>query len=527
MVGAIPIVHLYSENLGLVFDQDVIPCLILMLLGTTIAFLTTNHFVRNRHRTAFYLGICSMAFSLSGHVYELVFMPKSLGIWTILFVSALIFILYLLQRIRVNAFFIQTTSVFNLIMFCLLSLQIISLMARFEERSDHAEISEAYTAKYTVQDKVTKVTDSLLQPDIYYIIPDAYPSDMWLARAMNYDNSAFTEALKDRGFVIADHAQANYGTTLLSLASTLNMRYFDSNQSPFSDLDYLRLEIANSAVARQLVQQGYTYVQFMSGILVPSPLADINRDFTPRGPVDVIVSKHELTGAVNLGNTHDAANGTQIDLFYKRPFIPLYIDTTIFRLARSQLGRLFQRIDGRSLHFKDPRRFLAATEAVTPITSLSEATFTIVHLLKPHLPTVFNEQGDILEWNYKPSPEEFFAELKFINSRFLRMIDTILEQSENPPIIIFQADHGSTYGEVWKRDGRSTHFDTYAAYHLPDTFSIDLPEPYTLINTFPLILNEVFGTEYEMQEDYLFELPVGYDDPFRQIDVTEEFGHSG
>ena len=84
-----------------------------------------------------------------------------------------------------------------------------------------------------------------------------------------------------------------------------------------------------------------------------------------------------------------------------------------------------------------------------------------------------------------------------------------------------------TYGSGKTKDGRRTHFDTYAAYYLPDTFSIDLPEPYTLINTFPLILNEVFGTEYEMQEDYLFESPVGYDDPFRQIDVTEEFGHTG
>ncbi len=525
IVGAIPIVHLYSENLGLVFDNEVIPSLILMLLGTTIAFLATNHWVRNRHRTAFYLGVCSIAFSLSGHVYELVFIPKSLGIWTFMVLSALVLILVPVQRIRIKAVFIQTTSVFNLIMFCLLSLQIISLVTGFVDMSNHAEISEAYTTKYSVQDKVTKVNDSLLRPDIYYIIPDGYPSDMWLARAMNYDNSAFTAALKDRGFTVADHAQANYGKTLLSLASTLNMRYYDSNQSPFSDLDFLRLEIANSAVARQLVEQGYTFIQFMSGYLVPSPLAAINRDFTPRGSVDVIVSESDLTGAVYLGNSNEDVHRTQIDLFYKKPFIPLYIDTTILRLARSQLEKLFHRVDGRSLHNKDPERFLATAEAVTPITSLPEATFTIVHLIKPHGPTVFDEHGAILESNYSPNPEEFFAEFKFINSRFLWMIDKILEASQNPPIIIFQADHGSTYGDGSTMDGRSTHFDTYAAYYLPASFSIDLPEPYTLINTFPLILNEVFGTEYELQEDYLFELPVGYDDPFRQIDVTEEFAN--
>ena len=141
-----------------------IPSLILMLLGTTIAFLATNHWVRNRHRTAFYLGVCSIAYSLSGHVYELVFIPKSLGIWTLMVLSALVLTLVQVQRIRIKAVFIQTTSVFNLIMFCLLSLQIISLVTGFVDMSNHAEISEAYTTKYSVQDKVTKVNDSLLRP---------------------------------------------------------------------------------------------------------------------------------------------------------------------------------------------------------------------------------------------------------------------------------------------------------------------------------------------------------------------------
>ena len=107
--------------------------------------------------------------------------------------------------------------------------------------------------------------------------------------------------------------------------------------------------------------------------------------------------------------------------------------------------------------------------------------------------------------------------------KFLQMIDTILNDSINQPVIIFQADHGSTYGGDWTDDDRSANFDAYAAYHLPSTHSLSLPQPYTLINTFPLILNEVFGTEYALQDNLLFELPNGYDAPFEQIDVTEEF----
>ena len=34
-----PILHLYKENLGLVIDSEVIPSILLMLLGTGIVFL--------------------------------------------------------------------------------------------------------------------------------------------------------------------------------------------------------------------------------------------------------------------------------------------------------------------------------------------------------------------------------------------------------------------------------------------------------------------------------------------------------
>ena len=89
---------------------------------------------------------------------------------------------------------------------------------------------------------------------------------------------------------------------------------------------------------------------------------------------------------------------------------------------------------------------------------------------------------------------------------------------------MFQADHGANYGNARiVRQAIYVHFDVYAAYYLPEGYSVDFPKPYTLINTFPLIMNEVFGTDFPLQEDRLFELLQGYDNPFEQADVTEEF----
>ena len=81
---------------------------------------------------------------------------------------------------------------------------------------------------------------------------------------------------------------------------------------------------------------------------------------------------------------------------------------------------------------------------------MPEATFTFVHLLKPHRPITFDENGKILEKRVesKNKRKAHLAEFKFINRKFLEMIDTILEGSPHQPIIIFQADHGSKYGQI-------------------------------------------------------------------------------
>src|SRR5690606_20870239 len=65
-------------------------------------------------------------------------------------------------------------------------------------------------------------------PDVYYIILDGYPRADILAERYGYDNSEFLEGLESRGFYIADGSHSNYGQTILSLTSSLNMDYLDT-----------------------------------------------------------------------------------------------------------------------------------------------------------------------------------------------------------------------------------------------------------------------------------------------------------
>ena len=369
-----------------------------------------------------------------------------------------------------------------------------------------------------------KQKDSASKPDIYYIVPDGYPSDAWLNSTENYDNSDFTRALQERGFEVIGHAQSNYATTLVSLPSTLNMQYYESNPSPYSDRDYLLLEAANSKVASLLTDQGYTYIQLLSGSFIPSLMADIIRDFTPQGTIEITVDIPTISEALVGGAMPLVADPALIERSYKRSFFEAYVDTTLLRLARSRLGKLLPGPQNAPYHTSAPERFLDTIEEVVKISAMPEATFTIIHLLKPHAPVVFNERGEPIPWIRRAAPEVFFAELRFVNSRFLHLVDSILEQLEATANYYFSGGPRQPDG----RGGPGQEIDLRCMTFMPHSICLRrsrsiFRKPYTTVNTFRLILNSVFDSGYELQTDKLIEQPKKYDAPFEQVDVTDEF----
>lgn len=526
LLGIYPILHLYSENLGLVTDREVLYVCAVMLAATTLAFLVANLVIRYRYKTALMLGLCSLVFSLSGHVYVQIFIPRSLFVWTSLLLIAMAILLLILWR-RASTQVLETiTPALNFILLALLAIPVTNIVSSYVSRSINLQPIAAIRNEPTAQEATPKVHDSESHPDIYYIIPDGYLRDSLLKTTINYDNSAFTQALEDRGFIVVEHAQSNYWPTLLSLASILNMQYFDNNPLPTSDLDSLRLSITYNRVARQFQLFGYTYVQLLSGFWMPSPTADIIRDFTPDGTTEIEVSQSDYSTAILSGLPKKWRTIPILENYYKQPFLPLYLETTLLRIVSTRLDGLFFQDDSKPYRLLSPERFLDTVNEAKSVARLPEATFTVIHLMKPHLPVNFDENGNIVEKNWNPSDSEFIAQLKFVNAKFLEMIDAILEESRNPTVIVFQADHGSIHldldgaeKETWSR----ISFAPYTAYYLPESYSITFPEPFTLINTFPLLFNEIFQTNFELNDDRLFETPLGYKAPFEQRDVTARY----
>ncbi len=99
---------------------------------------------------------------------------------------------------------------------------------------------------------------------------------------MDFDNHDFVQALRQRGFYVADESNANHVSTAFSLASSLNM-----DTLPDLDIDLppgtypapLTDPIRNSLVRKQLEQLGYQTVALSSGW---APTSIINADVLSR-----------------------------------------------------------------------------------------------------------------------------------------------------------------------------------------------------------------------------------------------------
>ena len=155
----------------------------------------------------------------------------------------------------------------------------------------------------------------------------------------------------------------------------------------------MRSSISNSEIARELQRHGYTYIQFLSGYLFPSPIADINRDFTPGGPIDVEFLRNDSFTAAVRNTQSNWTSNVEIGHFYKQSFLSLYLETTLLRIAGAHLEELLMKDETAPYHIFAPARFLATIDEVESIVSMPEATLAIIHLMKPHGPTVFNQNA--------------------------------------------------------------------------------------------------------------------------------------
>jgi hypothetical protein len=343
---------------------------------------------------------------------------------------------------------------------------------------------------------------SAARPDIYFIVLDSYARGDVMRDLFEFDNSPFLEHLERAGFYIARQSTSNYCQTPLSLASTLNAVYLnDLIPATTHDRTQLTEWISDAAVVRALKGLGYQFVRFATGFPeTDDPQAD-----------------HYLSPVPRISPFH------------------------YMLLTRTPLARLLAPEGLHDGYLCSRERTLFLLETVPRIARWRQPTFTFAHVLAPHPPFVFGANGEDVsphDRNYFLADGEFFRkyfadgstyatgyrdQAIFITKQVERMIDGILANSPEPPLIILESDHGSGLrfdGTSVEQTDVRERLSNLNAYYLPGRGREALYPSISPVNTFRLVFNAYFGASLDRLPDRSYYST--WDDPFQFIDVTDQ-----
>jgi hypothetical protein len=176
-------------------------------------------------------------------------------------------------------------------------------------------------------------------------------------------------------------------------------------------------------------------------------------------------------------------------------------------------------------------------EKLADIPEVEGPKFVFAHMLMPHDPYVFGPNGEPLtkaETETRSEVENYLNQLNFTNRQIKQLVDEILSKSDVPPIIIIQSDEGPLIApeflseefmatKDWSRiseEALKTHMTILNAYYLPNFDYDHLYASISPVNSFRVIFNYYFGTEYELLEDRSY-LSEGSNLPYNFVDATD------
>lgn len=484
-------------------EQVIRPVLFLLAISVIVNYLLFLSF-KDGHRAALITSLLIFWGIYFGHVYRFLSnyqwfrdIPESrtfaLIVWTILIG------LFGLPQVW-SAFKDKTlfTKALNISAVALLAIPVVVLSLVVRETIVQKEFIEARLTSQEIEFDSGKDTD----PDIYYIIVDGYGRQDILSKYGYFDNSDFMDYLGDKGFYVAEKSQTNYMMTHLSLSSSLNFEYLDdlegafknsANRGPYSYM------IANNRLMEYLSNRGYETVNIESvAMFVRLRNSDIYMAHS--------ASKLNELEALLL-TTSVADRG--IEHFF--PEVPLVNYETHRNILQYQFEALEQTVD------------------------IDQKKIVFAHIWAPHPPFVFDEEGTPLTPDrpyfggdanaFFGSSDEYLSgyskETVFINMQLKSVINTILENTQRPTVIIIQGDHGPGLHTSFVNVEESCfdeRFSILNAYYFSDQDYSVLSPDITPVNSFRMVLNKYFDTDLDVLDNRHYY--VTWLRPYQFIDVT-------
>ena len=155
-----------------------------------------------------------------------------------------------------------------------------------------------------------------------------------------------------------------------------------------------------------------------------------------------------------------------------------------------------------------------------------EPIFVYSHTLIPHPPYVFGPEGEAVS-SVRPQgleswqdEEGYINSIKFANKEIMQVVDGLLADPENSPVIIIQADHGYGFDidmSELSKENLEQKMSIFSAYYLPGTEENLSDDVITPVNTFRIIFNSYFDADYDLLENKMYLID---DNDGGYVDVT-------
>ncbi|MCX8020624.1 MAG: sulfatase-like hydrolase/transferase [Chitinophagaceae bacterium] len=355
-----------------------------------------------------------------------------------------------------------------------------------------ADLRLAFTDKYgeklfekntLYSAQVEKNTSRVLHPDIYYIVTDYYPRSDFQQNVLEMKGGILDSLLERKGFRILRRSVSNYNYTPFSMAAVFGMNYVSgvecfSQPSPALYSRTLRM-IQTSPFLAMLKKKNYTIINYSIFTL---------------GDRAALMKEKFLTA----GQLHVIFYQTLFYSLFKDIFWPLMVDKQN-RVAFENKLRKKHLISYRHYNRRVTDSlfsFLSEEKTDTPV-------FLYAHLLMPHYPYFLDSAGkkrsdeEALKEPYIKNKTRFAGYIYYTNSLLDSITSKILQKKQRNSVIIIQSDHGSFDFTENTEDA----FKNISAFYFPDRNYGLLYDSMSNVNTFRVVSNMYFGTEFPLLKD--------------------------
>jgi len=495
--SAYPSLALLSTNIREVNPSVVFRPLVLSLIGGLLLTLLLRLLLKDWIRASGATLVLILLFFSYGHIVRLLidrFDPAYNKAIEITLYLVMLAVVYFALRwiVKSPTGFSDWTMFLNTIALVLILFPLFQIfsVSRISSNSVPTPVTENLpsTSQGTPATAPLLSSETSSYPDVYLIILDGYTRNDTLSET-GYDNSQFLTTLEEMGFFVAKCSRSTYRATLLSMSSMLNMDYLwraipntgptDPNATPLYEA------LLHSRVRSDFEQRGYTIVGFESGY-----------------------QWDEWTDADQYIAMPDDLTYGELPRSSITEFEYIFLRNTVAYPLFENTGLAVQRYYE---HYNRVRFQLDELPKVAA--SIPGPKFVYAHIMAPHTPFIFLPDGSLntdsryynLE-NGTPSnsalwTDGYFKSIEFLNPRITEVLNEIINNSKNPPIIILQGDHGYLI--------RERRYNNLMAFYFPNGGNLSLYDNISPVNAFRLVNNLYFGTDYKLVRDISIDADFG------------------